>query len=618
MPKKKKLFDQFPPVSTREWMDKITADLKGADFKKMIWKTGYGIDVMPFYREEDMNSLIAGDALPGEFPFRRGAGTGNSWLVRQDITVSDYHEANSRALDILMRGVDSLGFIFKDPESVSIQNFKILLKDIHPEAVELNFLSAGKAKEILQILKDVCFERGINPAILRGAIEADPLGRLMTNGTLCVTPDEGFDYLADLTKGALSLPEFRNIHIKASEFGNAGADLVQELAFALSMGNEYMARLTDRGLTGEEAASKIRFCFSTGSDYFPEIAKLRAGRLLWSLVLKGYCKGACPGMKIHCVTSKWNMTVYDPYVNMLRTQTEAMSAVLGGADSLTVEPFDSTYKNPDAFSERIARNQQLILKEEACFDKVTDPSAGSYYIEKLTDMLADAAWKLYVETEERGGFLKALQDGFIQKAVSDSADRNLKDVSVRKRVLLGTNQYPNPRESMLDKLDGFEHEATVKSSSTDVVPIRPSRGAVIYEKLRIDVEASAKTPHVFLLLVGNPVMRKARAQFSSVFFSCGGYKVTEPSGFETAEEGISSAIDSRADIVVICSSDEEYATMAPVVYNNLKGSCIVVVAGNPACSEELKKEGIEYFIHLRSDVPATLKYFNSKLGINHQ
>ncbi len=612
---KKKLFEQFPTVSTGEWMEKINADLKGADFRKLIWKTAGGIAIKPFYREEDLNSLIAVESLPGEFPYRRGSKQGkNEWRVRQDIRVVNYAEANLKSLDILMKGIDSLGYIIDDPSTVTPENFKILLSGLQPEAVELNFLSNGKAIEILDIVTSVCRERGIDPVLLKGAIEADPLGRLMLNGTLCITPEEGFDYLAKLTRNALPLPDFRTIHIKASAFTNSGSDLVQELAFAVSMGTEYMTQLTSHGITGEEAASKIRFSFGIGPDYFPEIAKLRAARLLWSAIMKKFCSNSYPEMEMHCVTSGWNKTVYDPYVNMLRTQTEAMSAILGGTGSLTIEPFDSAYRESSPFSERIARNQQLILKEESGFDMVADPSAGSYYIENLTDMLADSAWKLFLETEEQGGFLNALRNGSIQKKIKESGALRKKEIASRKTILLGTNQYPDSGEKLSDKPDRLVLEVKAKSG-TDVEPVLPARGAAEYEKIRMAVEASVKKPHVFLLTIGNPVMRKARAQFSSVFFGCGGYKVTNNNGFDTIEAGVRAAVDSKADIVVICSSDEEYASFAPEIYNNLKNKCIVVVAGNPACAEYLVRAGIEHFIHLKTDVPEKLSHFNTKMGM---
>lgn len=615
MGNKERLFEQFPPVSTAEWMEKINADLKGADFKKLVWRTNEGFDLMPFYRNEDVENLPFMSSLPGEYPYVRGyKQVSNDWLVRQDIDVTDFAAANAVAADILMKGVDSAGFILNDPENVNIENLRLLLKNIHPEAIEINFRPNGKAKELLEYFMVILVEKGTDPHQVHGAIEADPLGRLMLNGTLCIPPEAGLEYLAGLTKSALVLPNFRTIHIGASAIANSGGTLTQELAFALSMGNEYMSRLTERGLSASEAASKIRFSFASGPDFFPEIAKLRAARMLWSLIQKGYGneEDASARMMIHSVTARWNTTAYDPHVNMLRTQTEAMAAVLGGADSITVEPFDTAFRKPDEFSLRIARNQQLILKEEAGFGKVVDPSAGSYYIEKLTEQFASAAWKLFTEVEQQGGFLEALKKGFIQEAVSQSSLKRKKDVSTRKTVLLGTNQYPSGREKLSSNADPSIMFPT-ETKGTDVRPLRPFRASGEFEKIRMSVEGSGKKPVVFLLTIGNPVMRRARAQFSQVFFECAGYRVIDNAGFGSIEEGTEAALASGADIVAICSSDEEYSQHAVEIFNILRDKFIVVIAGNPPCSEALKFAGIRNFIHVKSDVPGMLQYFNSEM-----
>jgi methylmalonyl-CoA mutase len=620
MVKKEKLFDQFPPVSTKEWMDKITADLKGADFnKKLVWKTNDGLDVNPFYRMEDIENLAYISCLPGQFPYVRGKKIrDNSWLIRQNIEVTDYSEANRKALDILMKGVDSLGFIIADPESVNEENFDKLLKDILPEAVELNFLSNGKAKEIIEIIRKHVANSGTDPVLIRGAFEADPLGRLMLNGTLCIPPDKGFDYLASVVELASSLPNFRTIHLNASNFTNAGAGIVQELAFGISMGSEYLAQLTQRGIGADLAASKIRFSFGTGSEYFPEIAKLRAARLLWSAVVKGYNTPQAESIKmdIHSVTSQYNKTVYDPYVNMLRTQTEAMSAILGGTDSLTVEPFDIVFRKPDEFSERIARNQQLILREEAYFDKVADPAAGSYYIENLTNMLAESAWNLFVKLEEQGGFLACLNSGVIQGMLAESSKKRANDIATRKTILLGTNQYPDRNEKISAAADPEKiFKGKAADAEKELEPVKLSRGSEKYDRIRIAVEKAAKRPKVFLLQLGSQSMRKARAQFAANLFGCAGYEVADNQGFDSVDQACEAAVLSKAEIVVICSSDEEYPLIAPQVFAKLRDKALIVVAGNPPCLEELKAAGIEYFIHLRSNVISTLLEFNNKLGI---
>jgi methylmalonyl-CoA mutase len=616
---KQKLFDQFSPVTTKEWLDRIMADLKGADFnKKLVWKTNEGFDVMPFYRREDLEKL---SHMENFLPlFLRGdvKTTNNSWLIRQNITVADYYAANRKARSILTKGVNSLGFIIADPESINEKNFETLLKDINPECIEINFQSNGKAREILALLAKISEKNRFNLSKIRGAIETDPLGKLMINGTLCVPVEAGFDYLASLTREAVTLPDYRILQINGSNFNNAGSDAVQELAFSISMAVEYLAQLTDRDLEAEYSASKLRFSFGTGSNYFMEIAKLRAARILWSAVGSGYKPENKDSfrMEIHCVTSEWNKTVYDPYVNMLRTQTEAMSAALGGTDSLTILPFDIALSQEGEFPERIARNQQLLLKEESYFDKVADPASGSYYIETLTALIVENSWKLFLEIEDKGGFLASLKSGYIQKRLADSAGKRKNDVALRKEILLGTNQYPNLNEKISPEIiPGIKFGSATNGNDLLVEPVKLFRGSEEYEKLRLAVDRALKRPVVFLLTIGNHVFRKARSQFSGKFFGCAGYRIIDNDGFETVDEGVQSALDSNADIVVICSSDEEYSVFAPDIFNRLKGKAIIVVAGNPESIDELKAKGLDNFISIRSNISETLKFYNSRLGI---
>ena len=328
------------------------------------------------------------------------------------------------------------------------------------------------------------------------------------------------------------------------------------------------------------------------------------------------CDCACK-MLAHAQTSAWNMTIFDAHVNLLRTQTEAMSAAIAGVDSITVRPFDQTYQASDDFSERIARNQQLLLKEESHFDKVVDPSAGSYYVEVLTNSVADVAWKLFLDVEEKGGFAALANAGEIQKSVNASNEARHKNVATRREVLLGSNQYPNFTEVAAEKIQesascccgGHCGEATITALDF-------SRGASEFEALRLATEKSGKTPKVFMLTIGNLAMRLARSQFSANFFACAGYKIIDNLGFETVEAGVEAAVKAGAEIVVLCSSDDEYATFAPEAYKALAGRAEFVVAGAPACMEDLKAVGIEQFVNVKSNVLETLKAFNAKLGIN--
>ena len=614
---KEKLFSEFAPVSTEEWMAKITADLKGVPFeKKLVWKTGEGFNVNPFYRAEDIEGLKTTESLPGEFPYVRGTKKDNDWKVRQNIEVCCFKGANEKALDLLTKGVTSLGFIIKGDE-VNEENIATLLEGICPASVELNFNTCNcKAEKLIGILADYVKGKGVDAEKWYGSVNYDAFKKPLVKGK---ENSEWVEGAAAVLKAGQALPNYRVLAVNAFLFNNAGAYISQELGYALAWGNELMAKLTEAGFTADEVAKKIKFNLGISSNYFMEIAKFRAARWLWAEIVAAYkpaCECACK-MVAHAQTSEWNMTVYDAHVNLLRSQTEAMSAALAGVDSITVRPFDKIYQTPDDFSERIARNQQLLLKEECHLDKVVDPSAGSYYVEVLTNSLADVAWKLFLEVEEKGGFSVAVNAGEIQNAVNASNVARKKAVATRREILLGSNQYPNFTEVAADKIQekgscccggGHCGEATIPALDF-------SRGASEFEALRMTTEKSGKTPKVFMLTIGNLAMRLARSQFSANFFGCAGYKIIDNLGFDTVEAGVEAAVKAGAEIVVLCSSDDEYAEFAPAAYKALAGRAEFVVAGAPACADDLKAQGIDQFVNVKSNVLETLKAFNAKLGI---
>jgi methylmalonyl-CoA mutase len=324
-------------------------------------------------------------------------------------------------------------------------------------------------------------------------------------------------------------------------------------------------------------------------------------------------------MIINATTSTYNQTVFDSYVNLLRSQTEAMSAALGSVHSMVVTPFDAPYEEATDFSERIARNQQLLIKEESHFDRIVDPSAGSYYIEHLTDALATEAWKIFLKVEDEGGFLAAIKAGTIQDDINATNVKRHGDAAKRKEFLLGTNQFPNFTEKSEGKraykhqcgCGGVHHQG---EENVAFKSIETTRLAADFEDLRIHTEET-KVPTAFMLTIGNLAMRQARAQFSCNFLACAGYKVIDNLGFKTVEEGVDAALEAKADIVVICSSDDEYAEYAIPAFKYLDGRAMFVVAGAPACMEDLKAAGIENYIHVKCNVLETLKDYNAKLGI---
>lgn len=611
---KERLFTEFVAPTTQEWLDKIQADLKGVDFnKKLVWRTNEGFNVQPFYRREDVLKLKTPEALPGEFPFVRGnKKDDNTWYVRQNIAVDDPKAANAKALDILNKGIDSLGFRLPG-DMVSAETVETLLRDIRCDIVEVSFRTCPcHVLELAGILTAYFEKQGYDKEKIVGGIGFDPIEKMLMKGK------DTTKLLADapaLVEKLKDYPHLRCIMVHSESLNNSGAYIVQELGYALAWGNEYLHQLVEAGVDVDLAARSIKFYMGVSENYFMEIAKFRAARLLWAEIVKQYepkCDCSCK-MIVNAQTTTYNMTMFDSYVNLLRTQTEAMSAALAGVHSIVVTPFDTVYEQPTDFSERIARNQQLLLKEESHFDKVVDPSAGSYYIEELTHSLADAAWKLFLKVEEEGGFLAAVKAGTVQDDINATNDKRHADAAKRKEFILGTNQFPNFTETSDGKAPvtcscgcGRKHEPTLKA-------IGSTRLAADFEQLRLATENSGKTPVAFMLTIGNLAWRQARAQFSSNFLACAGYKIIDNLGFETVEEGVDAALAAGADIVVLCSSDDEYATYAIPAYRYLDNRAMFIVAGAPACMEELKAAGIENFVHVKCNVLETLKEYNAKL-----
>ena len=612
--KKELLFDQFPPVSTEEWKAKVEADLKGAPFdKKLVWRTNEGFNVQPMYRAEDIASLNTTDSLPGEYPFVRGTRVENDWLTRQEIVAETAKEANEKALDVLTKGVTSLGFKVKEATSEELQT---LLAGIDVAAVELNFSTCiKKAETFATVLAAYLKENGLE-AQFRGSIDFNPLKKALKHGV--AFNGDAVAIAKNILEAVKDVPALKVLSVNSVMLSNAGSYIFQELGYAMAWGAEWLTLLTDAGVDATTVASRIKFNMGVSSDYFMELAKFRAARMLWAKIVEQYspeCLCACK-MIVHAETSQFNLTLFDSYVNMLRTQTEAMSAAIAGVESITVTPYNTVYEDATDFSTRIAKNQQLILKHESHLDKVTDPAGGSYYIESLTASIANEAWKQFLAIENDGGFHKAVKEGKVQADIEKTADSRRTALAKRKEILLGTNQYPN----FCEMSEGKRPKAHAcgcgcHSEEEQSITIATKRLGEDFEQLRLQTEESGRRPKAFMLTIGNLAMRQARAQFSCNFLATAGYKVIDNLGFKSIEDGVNAAIDSKADIVVICSSDDEYAEYAIPAYKAIGNKAIFIVAGAPACMPELQQAGIENFIHVRVNILDTLRELNRKLGI---
>jgi len=450
----------------------------------------------------------------------------------------------------------------------------------------------------------------------KGGPLTEPLARVLA-GVQEKPLDEAFDELAKV--------EGRDSIAVNTQFYHVGG-AVQELAFGLATGVEYLRQAEKRGVSVDQTARKMTFVLAMGSDFFMGIAKLRAARLLWSKVVSA-CGGDAESQKLRILarTSKWNQSKLDPYVNMLRNTTEAFSAVAGGADVLWVRPFDEVVRTPDDFSTRIARNTQLILAEECHFDHVVDPGGGSYYVETLTAQLANAAWSLFQQVEKLGGMVKALEAGFPQGQVKAVAAKKAEAVAQRRLSLIGVNVYANPTEKPLEASKdepckcgcGHGESKGNHPSLAHIETLQCMRGAQPFEKLRATVSASDKKK-VFLANMGPLRQHKPRADFSTGFFQPGGFEVLENRGFQTVEEAADAALASGAKVVVVCSTDDTYPEIVPALVPKLKAAGLfVVLAGFPKDHiEAFEQAGVDEFIHIRANCFEVLSGIATQLGIS--
>ncbi|MCK5137225.1 MAG: methylmalonyl-CoA mutase small subunit [Bacteroidales bacterium] len=604
----KQLFTEFPEISTMEWEEKIMADLKGAGYqKKLVWKTDEGIDVKPYYRRNDIESL---DYLKDTGSLKKGGGAPNHWTICQDIfPEKDLKEANSRIKTALMGGAQAVRIQLKDSPAPDMEMIETLLEGISLDETEIIFQGSLRADALYDLLCKLAVSKGIDPSDLKGSLGADPLGKMATSGI----PIASMENIGKLVRNVKEKsPGIKVIDVNGAMIQNSGSTLVEELAFTLAMANEYMAVLTAQGVDPEDALDSMQLSLAAGANYFMEVAKLRAARILWRKISEEYGIDPSKGkIRIHSTSSEWNMTLYDPYVNMLRGTTEAMSSILGGSDLVSVLPFDYPYGKSTAFSDRIARNVQIILREEAYFERVADPASGSYYIESLTDSIGEKAWDMFREVESMGGFRKAFESGWIQELVLKSCRKKLDRASSGKDRILGTNAFPDFNEMILKKVNETGQN---EKHDAPLIPLRPFRLSSMFEEVRLQTEKSSKSPRVLLFKHGNPAWMTARAMFSGNFFACAGYEIVDQTPFESIEAGIEVAKETDADIIVLCSSDDAYAEMAPAVYEAMKDRSIIVVAGYPADSvEELQKAGIKHFIHMKSNLLETLQEFNTMI-----
>jgi methylmalonyl-CoA mutase len=700
---KEKLFEEFPSTGPSEWRKAAEEFLAGAPFeKKLVTKTPEGVDLQPIYALQDWEMLPMQATWPGLPPYLRdSAALGsrpNGWKIAQELPYRKPEEFNRALLHDLNRGqncahllLDASTRLGLDPDCAeagqvgsrglplaTVRDVECALRGVDLTAVPVHVPAGISALPLTALLAAWLDGQGRKPDSLRGAVLNDPVAEWVRRGSIPGGLQAAFDEMAVLTAWAADgAPGLRTVGVQANLWADAGGSAVHELAFGLATGVEYLRELSRRNLGVNDSAPRFLFTCSLGSHFFIEIAKLRAARMVWARAT-GAAGGGPEAQRllIHGRTSLWNKTVLDPYVNLLRTTSEAFAGIAGGCSSIHVAAFDECFRSPDEFSRRLARNIQIILAEECQLNRVVDPAGGSWYVETLTLELADKAWALFQEIEKKGGMAAALRAGIPQEAVAATARDRIAGAESRRDGIIGTNLHPNlkeepacvespdgavpaakraanrtahgaeealnrlaalsdskPAAKMAALIDAFKRSATLaevaralRPSPSDepaITKVHARRRSEAFEAIRRRSEAwKARTgarPKVFLANLGPRKQHGARAEFSAGFFAAGGFETIPSKGFETPQAAAAAAIESKAPIVVICSTDETYLQLAPPIAQALKASHHkpkVIIAGYPAAQlDALRAAGVDDFIHIRANCARMLAGFQDQLGM---
>lgn len=665
------------------WKKTVEAELKGASFdKKLVTRTFEGVALQPLYTRADLASVPDLATRPGEAPFLRGVRPqgyqDRTWGIAQEIAVRSPKDFNTALVADLMRGQDC---VVLAPATAACNGVAIstlgdlttALAGVDLGAVPAHLRAGADALPLAALHFAHADQRGFSWEKLTGSLTADPLGEWVTAGQLIDGLGARYDSLAEWTTWcAKHAPQLQTIGVNSAVWGDAGGTAVQELAFALAAATEYLRALEERGVKPDVAGALMCFRFAVGPQFFTEVAKFRAWRPLWTRVLAAFgVTGAAATRATVCATTgRTNKTLLDAHVNLLRVTTEALSAVLGGCDNLHIAPFDEVTGATDDFSRRIARNVHTLLAEEFSFTQTADPAGGSWYVEKLTDELARKAWALFQTIEGHGGLAAALRAGIPQKLIAEAAAEKTDAVGKRRLGLIGTNLFPNLKESPLTASTSappgaaaskpalstplaslpagaawparFEAalaaartgasieqlaalSAAAGSTEAAIATITPWRASAGFEQLRAASADYAQRighrPRVFLAKIGPALQHKARADFSAGFFTPGGFEVLAKQSFDTAEAAAEAAAASGAPIAVLCSTDETYPALVPAFTATTKtariGGMIVVLAGlpaDPAVVASYRAAGVNEFIHVRANVHDLLAKLLKQIG----
>ncbi|MBQ6807726.1 MAG: acyl-CoA mutase large subunit family protein [Firmicutes bacterium] len=659
-------FDEFEATSYEQWKEAAVETLKGAPFeKKLLTKTYEGITLEPLYTEESAAAFAQQLSFPGSEDFLRGVKTSGyiaePWAVAQAVDAACPKEANAMLKQELERGANAITLDMRGPVRIQdLADLEALLQDIRLCETALNVYCGASALPMLGMLKARADKAGFKMEAYKGCVGADPIGEYALNGKSDAKIECYIKQMAAAIRAAEeNAPGLKTIFIQGSVYHNGGANAVQEVAASMATAIAYIDALMEEGLSIEQIAKQIRFGFSLGANFFMEIAKLRAARMVWAQIVKAY-GGSDEAAKIDVAasTSAFTATVYDPYVNILRATTQAFSGVVGGISELTVTPFDAAVRPSDELSRRIARNIQVMMREEFNLTSPVDPAGGSWYVETLTGQLAEAIWGKMQQIEADGGILAVLANGSLQDEVAAVLADRFKKLATRADKAVGSNMYANMSEKPLEKpccccapkaeaktgtavekldhciccvVDAFAKGAVYADvakalccgEAPEIKAITPHRWTEQFEALRSATEKAAaegKVVKVFLCNMGPIPQHKARADFSASFMEVAGFQVLRNDGFATTDEAIAAAKASGADVAIICSTDDTYPELVPVLAKGIKEAAPemkVFLAGAPA--PELKpvydEAGVDEYIHVKANCLAILSNIQKERGI---
>ena len=654
-------FDEFAPTSYETWKAAAIESLKGGIFeKKLFTKTLEGIVLSPIYTEAEAAPYKERLSFPGATDYLRGTKTAGyaeePWKIAQEVETHDPKEANKVLLEELNKGTNAVNFDAEAVELNTLGDVETLLDGVQLQYAPLSVYAGATALPLLSAIAKRQAKVG-DEAPLTGCIGADPLGEAVKKGGFDSSFECYMDQMALTLKYAKNhAPELKTIFVQSSVYHNGGANAIQEAAAALATGLCYIDAMMDQGYTVDEAAERIRFNFCLGPNFFMEIAKLRAVRVVWAQLMQAY--GA--GEKAQCIdvfaeTSQFTTTLYDPYVNVLRATTQAFSGVVGGVAGMKVLPFDAAVRDSDSFSRRIARNIQVMMQEEFNLLSPVDPAGGSWYVETLTGQLGEAIWNQIQKIQAAGGMLEALRAGTIQAEISATLADRFKRLATRQDRAVGSNMYPNMTEKPLEgtkapkaqkaagkALEGIncpmcagkalEEGATladIAASFADgkaeaITAILPHRWTEQYEALRKAtedyIEKTGDNVKVFLCNMGPIPQHKARADFSASFMEVAHFDVLRNNGFATPDEAVDAAVASGADVAIICSTDDTYPELVPPVAKGIKAKAPnmkVFLAGAPApeFKASYDEAGVDEYIHVRANCLAILTNIQKGKGI---